>query len=164
MTALILQQEICKDIDALLSDRRYKAPDGEPSGPKCYRQFSPKRESEDDDDPFPYIEVRIAGGKIPDGESPQQVQVFLIIGVFDDDLQNNGTDAVMEMIDVIQKHYEETPLLAEKFVCDTENSPIQWDLQEEESFPYFFGIMSLVFSIPAPRRVPVGNKKVEVLV
>ena len=164
MTANDLQKEIQKDLEALLADRRYETPAGEKAAVQVFRQFVPKRASEEDDDPFPYIEVRIAGGRLPNQESPEKVQVFLIIGIYDDDHENNGMESVMEIIHVIKVHYEETPLLAGKFVCDTEESPIEWDLQEEDSWPYFFGIMSLVFDIPAPRRVPVTNKKAQVLV
>ena len=164
MTALDLQKEIQNDLEALLANRRYKTPDGGFAAPQIFRQFVPKRASEEDDDPFPYIEVRIAGARLPNQESPEKVQVFLIIGIYDDDHENNGMDSVMEIIHVIKTHYEETPRLAGVFVCDTEESPIEWDLQEEESWPYFFGVMSLVFNIPAPRRVPVTNKKAQVLV
>lgn len=170
MTARDLQNEIVKDLKALLTNRQYQTPDGGVSSPNVFRQFIPKREVMgdpaliDDEDPFPYIEVRIAGGTIPDSQSAQQVQVFLIIGIYDNRRENIGSDHVMEIIEVIQQHYIENPLLAGKFTCDTEDHPIQWDLQEEESWPYFFGIMALTFNIPAPRRLPVGNQKARMLV
>lgn len=164
MTARDLQNEIVKDLKALLTNRQYQTPDGGVSAPNVFRQFIPKHEREEEEDPFPYIEVRIAGGTISDSQSAQQVQVFLIIGIYDSRHENIGSDHVMEIIEVIQQHYIEKPLLAGKFTCDTEDHPIQWDLQEEESWPYFFGIMALTFNIPAPNRLPVGNQKVRMLV
>ena len=164
MTPRKLQKAIQADLEELLAKRLFKTPDGEKAAPKVYRQFVPKRASEEDEDPFPYIEVRIAGGNQKDQSSALKVQVFLVIGIYDDDHENNGSDSVLEIIEVIQSHYEQTPLLAGQFVCDTEESPIEWDLQEEESWPYFFGIMSLVFSTPGSRRTPVKNARVEALV
>ena len=164
MTPRTLQKAIQTDLEDLLANRLFKTPDGGKAAPKAYRQFLPYRESDEDEDPFPYIEVRIAGGNQKDQSSALKVQVFLVIGIYDDDHENNGSDSVLEIIEVIQKHYEETPLLAGQFVCDTEESPIEWDLQEEQSWPYFFGIMSLVFSTPASRRTPVKNAKAEALV
>lgn len=164
MTARDLQNEIVKDLKALLTNRQYQTPDGGVSSPNVFRQFIPKREREEEEDPFPYIEVRIADGTIPDSQSAQQVQVFLIIGIYDSRHENIGSDHVMEIIEVIQQHYIEKPLLAGKFTCDTEDHPIQWNLQEEESWPYFFGIMALTFNIPAPNRLPVGNQKARMLV
>lgn len=164
MTARDLQNEIVKDLKALLANRQYQTPEGGQSAPNVFRQFIPKRERDDDEDPFPYIEVRIAEMKIPDHESAQQVQVFFLVGIYDNRKENHGTDHVMEIIEVIQQHYIENPLLAGKYVCDTENNPIQCAFQEEESWPYFFGIMALTFNIPAPNRLPVGNQKARMLV
>ena len=52
-----------------------------------------------------------------------------------------------EIIERIQQHYEETPALKE-FVCA---DPFNWALQDEPSYPYFYGAVNLVFHAPAPR-------------
>jgi hypothetical protein len=45
-------------------------------------------------------------------------------------------------------HYQETSLLAGQFVCQ---EPFEWALQEEESYPYYFGACQLTFAMQAPR-------------
>ena len=56
---------------------------------------------------------------------------------------------MLEILEVIQQHYEETPLLDGQFVF---TDPFNWALQDEESYPYFFGAANLNFELPAPRR------------
>ena len=74
--------------------------------------------------------------------------MILLIGIFDDDPKNQGHEAVLEIIERIQMHYQETPLLAGQFVCQ---DPFEWALQEEESYPYYFGACQLTFAMQAPR-------------
>ena len=149
MNALKLQDAIVSDLQRLFEKRRYKTPDGETAAVSVFAQNLPKRESEDEDDPFPYIIVRLDSGDIENQASACKVSVFLLVGVFDDDKQNQGHKTVLEMVEAIQRHYEETPLLNSQFVF---TDPFHWALQDEESYPYFFGGIEISFDIPAPRR------------
>ena len=74
--------------------------------------------------------------------------VILVIGIYDDNPANQGHKAVLEIIERIQAHYEGTPLLAGQFVFD---DPFNWVLQDEQSWPYFYGACNLTFKLPAPR-------------
>ena len=112
-----------------------------------YPQFLPQLESDDDTDPFPYIIVRIDSGGIETQTDPHKISVILVIGIFEDSLENEGHESVLEIIERIQQHYEETPALKE-FVCA---DPFNWALQDEPSYPYFYGAVNLVFHAPAPR-------------
>ena len=56
------------------------------------------------------------------------------------------------MMNIIQKIYErfaKNAILAKKYEC---TMPIEWALQDEESFPYFFGGMALQFETIRIRR------------
>lgn len=149
MNARILQDALVADLQKLLKNRRYKTPDGGTAALSVFSQNLPKRVSEDDDDPFPYIIARIDSGDIDTQTDPYKVAVFLLIGIFDDDAKNQGHRAVLEIMEVIQQHYEETPLLDGQF---TFTDPFHWALQDEESYPYFFGGVEVNFALPAPRR------------
>lgn len=149
MNARILQDALVVDLQKLFHNRRYKTPGGGFSALSVFSQNLPKRESEDEDDPFPYIIARINGGDIEDQTTPCKVSVFLLIGIFDDDVENQGHRAVLEIMEVIQEHYEGTPLLDGQFVF---TDPFHWALQDEESYPYFFGGVEITFDVPAPRR------------
>lgn len=148
MNALILQNAIVSDLKNLFKDRRYSSPTGT-SAVSVFPQNLPKRESEDDDDPFPYIIVRLDAGKIESQTDAYTVAVLLLIGAYSDDASNQGHQSVLEIMETIQRHYEEKPSLAEQFVF---TDPFHWALQDEESYPYFFGAVSMSFNLPAPRR------------
>lgn len=149
MNALKLQDAIVNDLQKLFSKRKYLTPDEETAAVSVFAQNLPKRDSEDDDGPFPYIIVRLDSGDIESQTSDYKVSVFLLVGVFDDGKVNQGHKTVLEMIELIQRHYEETPLLDGQFVF---TDPIHWALQDEESYPYFFGGVEISFNVPAPRR------------
>ena len=149
MNARILQDALVDDLKELFKNRRYDTPAGGTTALSVFPQNLPKRESEDDDDPFPYIIVRIDSGGIETQTDPHKVAVLLLIGFYDDGAENQGHRGVLEILEVIQQHYEETPLLAGQFVF---KDPFNWALQDEESYPYFFGAANLNFELPAPRR------------
>lgn len=118
------------------------------AAPKAYEQFLPKRRTQDAEDPFPYVIVRIDSGGIDTQTDPHKVAVILVIGIYDDDPDNQGHKAVLEIIERIQEHYEGTPLLAGQFTFD---DPFNWALQDEQSWPYFYGACNLTFKLPPPR-------------
>ena len=149
MTARELQDALVADLMRLFKSRRYKTPYGAKGALSFFAQNLPKRQSEYDDDPFPYVIVRLDSGAIDTQTDPHKVAVVLLVGVYDDGLDNQGHRTVLEIMEMIQKHYEEKPLLAKQFVfCD----PFRWVLQDEESYPYFFGAAEVTFELPAPRR------------
>lgn len=149
MNARVLQDAIVEDLNALLKTRLFKVPGGGTAPLTFYPQNLPKRASDEDPDPVPYGIVRLDTGNIQTQTDPYKVAVILLLGVFDDDLSNQGHRAVLEILELIQQHYEETPLLAGQFVFE---DPFNWVLQDEESYPYFFGAANLIFKVPAPRR------------
>lgn len=154
MTALMLQDEIIADLTELFKDRRYESTYEKYAVPvqrpvTFAAQQLPKRQSEDEDDPFPYVIVRLDSGGIENQTSPHKVAVVLLAGVVDHRPENQGHRAVLEIIELIQRHYEESPLLPSgaRFT-----DPFEWALQDEESYPYFFGAAKLSFELCAPRR------------
>ena len=149
MTARELQDALVADLRTLFAGRRYKTPGDQMSAVSVFAQNVPKRVSEDDEDPFPFIVVRIVEGGIDSQTDPHKVSVYILVGVYDDNAENQGHRTVLEMIELIQMHYEGTPLLDGKFVF---TDPFHWALQDEDSYPYFYGGVEITFNAPAPRR------------
>ncbi len=148
MTPLILQDAIKADLETLFMHRRFRAPSGDPTPIHVFRQHVPKLQSENDEDPYPYIIVRLDSGGSDAMAAPHKVAVLLLIGVYYDFTDNTGDDVVLEIIETIQHHYAESPGLNGMFRCVP---PFAWTLQDEESFPYFFGGINLTWEIPAIR-------------
>ncbi len=149
MTARFLQDALVAALAELFKERVYKTPGGDTAPVSVFAQNLPKRKSEEDDDPFPYIIVRLSEGGITTQTDPHKVEVVLLVGIFDDDLSNQGHRAVLEILETIQHHFEEVPLLDGQFVFV---DPFEWALQDEESYPYFFGAAKMAFNLPATRR------------
>lgn len=156
MNARILQDAMVVDLAELFKNRRYKKPGGSSAAMSVFSQALPKQQTADETetetvtefDPFPYTIVRIDSGLIETQTDPYKVSLLLLLGVFDDDPNNQGHRTILEMIELIQQHYEEHPDLAGMFVF---TDPFSWALQDEDSFPYFFGGIEITFKVPAPR-------------
>lgn len=155
MNARELQSGIVADLNELFKDSLYKTPSGEMGKPSFFKQFLPKRKSEDDDDPFPYGIVRLDNGAIAGTTESHQVGIIILVGIFDDALENQGHGAVLEIMEKIQEHYQREPVVKDlngrmmgRIDPDT---PVSWALQDEESYPFFFGGLNLTFDLPAPR-------------
>lgn len=149
MTATILQEELVEELGNIFKDDLFKNSLGEYVKLNIYEQQLPIRGDEDAPDPMPYIIVRIETGSTKSGTDPQEVLVTLLFGYFDDDPQNNGHKGVLGMIQKIHERFEKQPMLANQFMFQ---DPFDWALQDEESFPYFFGAASMTFKTAAIRK------------
>lgn len=149
MTATILQEELVKELEAVFKGDLFKNSLGEYVKLNIYEQQLPIREDEDAPDPMPYIIVRIETGSTKSGTDPQEVLVTMLFGYFDDSPENNGHKGVLGMIQKVHERFEKQPMLANQFMFQ---DPFDWALQDEESFPYFFGAASMTFKTAAIRK------------
>lgn len=164
MNARELQWALVEDLEAHFSDKFYKTPNHTMEHPRAYAQHFLPRDAQTGDDPFPFIQVHLRSGGIASSTEPHKITVLLMIGIFDDgtadfrepspvgeqwDNRNFGVMAVMEIIEGIQEHYEKYPTLGKgSFRYD---GPFQWELDDEPTYPYFYGMCELSFSTWAPR-------------
>ena len=167
MIATFLQSELTEELRKIFSDFRLKNPQGDSSGIKIFEQLLPMSESGESEvippevlenglaeeqtipDPYPYIIVRIEDGEIKDEDSAQEVNVTLLIGVYEPDYDKQGHKDILNIIAKVYERFAKIPILNGKY---TIQYPILWTLQEEESYPYYFGGMTLIFEIAALRR------------
>lgn len=167
MTAGSLQSELAEELRKILKEFRLKDLEGNFSRINIFEQYlpipGPKKqdnippellenglaEEETDPEPFPYIIVRISEGEIEDADSAQMVSLILIIGVCDTDYERQGCKDILNIIAKIYERFAKMPVLNGKY---TIQYPIEWALQEEESYPVYFGGMALTFETAAIRR------------
>ena len=174
MNARELQTVVKDDLQALFEGRTYNAPPPKIQGTPEFNleEYDPEKPPEEPaadpimeklgvyeqdlpirekgaDDPFPYIIVRLSKGGIATPVAPHKVDIFLLIGIYDNDKRNIGHKTVLEIIEDIQKHYEKHPTLCGGAFQFTD--PFTWVLQDEPSYPYFYGGCNLSFSLAAPR-------------
>jgi len=106
-------------------------------------------ELENPEDPFPYAIVRITEGKIEQIDDNQAVTMLIILGVYDKAKENQGHRDILHMIQKIEERFGKNAILAERYECVM---PINWVLQDEESYPYFIGGLTLNFETLGIRR------------
>ena len=143
-----LHTALLDDLEDLFKGRPFKTPHNTMEVPKAYPQDLPPKDARSEEDPFPYIIVRLDQGGVDTPTDPHKARVILVIGIYDDfrepppedgewDNRNFGTMAVLEVIERIQEHYEKQPsLCGGKFYFD---GPFHWALQDETSYPYYIG-------------------------
>lgn len=153
MTAEMLQEELCREIKNIFDGTLFKEPTGQRIPINVFEQNLSIRESDEEPDPIPYVIVRVETGTIKGGTDPQEVLVTMLIGYFDDNTENNGHKGVLGIIQKIQERFMKEPMLANQFMyMNDELHPFDWALQDEESYPYYFGAASMTFKTAAIRK------------
>lgn len=170
MVATLLQDDLVEELKLIFKDLRYKTPGGELSEINVFSQAlpipgpaePPEGESPEyleeglgatdpvkEEDPYPYAIVRIEDGKIETIDGNQAVTVLIILGAYNDSLENQGHKDILNMIQRIYERFAKNAILAQKYELI---HPISWSLQEEESYPYFIGGVALTFNTLEIRR------------
>ena len=120
-------------------------------GATGYRQQLPRivQDDEDTDQFFPYFIVRIETGHTPSDNEPWDVTVDILLGIFDDDTQNDGHVVIADMIQKITDYFVAYPLLDHKYRALQD---MDFALQDEDTYPYFFGGIEMKFWVQKARR------------
>ena len=148
MVALDFQAELVKEIETITSHIVYKTADGgTKTGVTAYNQQLPQV-TEDEEDAsafFPYAIVRLVDGETQDDDDCWAVKTDILIGCYDESNDTNGHLDVLTTIQKICDRFAKKPLLASKYMA---NQHIQWGLQDEDTYPYFFGGVEITFFLP----------------
>lgn len=150
MTPLELQDELVAEMTKILDGYLYKTPAGERVPINVFAQSIPVNETDEDEDPVPYIIVRLNSGEDKGGrDSFNTVKLVVIIGIYDDGVYAQGHRDVMNIIQKVYERFYKNPNLNGKAVYTGE---FDWAMQEDTYYPYSFGACSMTFNIAAIRR------------
>lgn len=147
MTAYALQDDLIEEISDLLKDITTENTIGETvDGVTGYAQRLPEiAESEEDASQlFPYFIVRISDGTTEDDEEPWMVTINVLLGVCDWDKSGAGFRHILNMIQRITDRFISEPLLKNRYRASQE---MNWALQEEDSYPFYFGGIEMKFEV-----------------
>ena len=97
----------------------------------------------------PWCVVKIGTGEIPGINEMQNVNVAVCFGIFDDDTRNQGHQDILNLIQKTYERFAVNPILAGQYTC---TGSFEWALQEEDTFPYFFGAIGTEFKFQGYRR------------
>lgn len=141
--------DLVSELQDLFTEAKFKTIDDKLKTISVYKQALPIPSSEKEPEPFPYIVVRtVDGGTTAPGKA-EVVRVLLMIGIYDDNIQNQGYSDLMNVIEKIKNHFEEFPLLKCKYNrLTSESYPLKWTLAEEDTYPYYFAGIEMSFAMP----------------
>lgn len=155
MTPLQLQTDLVTEVEKILKDVVTNDTAGEKVvGVKGYEHRLPLITSDDEDESqfFPYFIVRLSEGKTEDDDHAWLVTVDILLGVCENDKDVPGYKSIMIMMQRITDRFAEEPLLNNMFRAEQD---IQWALQDEDTYPFYFGGVEIKFRVPKTgRRIP----------
>lgn len=147
MTFKDLQDDLITEVEGVLKDMRTKNTAGdEVVGIKGYPHMLPiiHADEEDVDQFFPYFIVRYDSGKTEDDDDCWHVATNVIIAVHDD-RPAGGHEHILVAIQRIVDRFAWDPQFAKKYRVDQK---IQWAVQEDDTYPFYYGAVALTISAP----------------
>lgn len=149
MTAIDLQNELMAEMEALFSGWLFIQPRQDDAADTVMVPLNVTGQAlpvlDDSTKSIPYLSVAIGRGTQDDADSPENVTVTLTFGIFNDDKDNNGHITILNMIETIRQRFFKDRLLAGKYYLVL---PFDWQLNDEEAWPYFFGGIETHWNIP----------------
>ncbi|PKM72846.1 MAG: hypothetical protein CVU91_07410 [Firmicutes bacterium HGW-Firmicutes-16] len=154
MTPDILEATLAAEITTIFTGYTLKNSDEAAVALNVFVHDIPVIQGDDEGDseappPEPYIVVKATSGNIASEDDPQAVTVVLVICVFDDANERQGHKDILHIIQKVYERFAKNPVLAGKFVL---KYPIDWVLQDEDTYPYYFGGMQLLFECHAIKK------------
>lgn len=126
------------------------------TGLNVYEQNLPvvTDDEEDESQFFPYALVKLETGKTADDDSPWVVATEIHFGICDHSKKNIGHRHIMNMIQDVVDRFAAEPLLNKKFRAEQD---IEWAIQDEDTYPFYFGGVAISFNVPKIGRRESGR-------
>lgn len=169
-TPLFFQKALVEEIKKITSDMRFQNPGGEEllelsvfaqslpipgrkqdAGNQEEYQSIEYSVSETEEAVFncPWCVVKLEGGSIPEINGFQHIEVSICFGVYNPDKDNKGHEELLNLIQRVYQRFACDPLLDRQYTCSGE---FEWALQEEDTYPYYFGAITTTFKFMGYRR------------
>lgn len=147
MTRKDLQDALVKETKELLKDVWAKNSLGEDVQTQVFPQRLPVMTEDEDDETklFPYAIVRLGDAKTARDEDTWHVTVDWLLGVYDDERKGQGHLYILTMIERITDRFIAEPLLDHRYRAEQDMETV---LQDEDTYPFYFGGVEITFSIP----------------
>lgn len=151
MTRKDLQDALVEETKRLLKDVWAKNSLGEDVQVQVFPQRLPVMTEDEDDETklFPYAIVRLGDAKTAGDEDPWHVTVDWLLGVHDNSVDGQGHIHILTMIERITNRFIAEPWLNNIYRADQR---ITTALQDEDTYPFYFGGVEITFSIPKTGR------------
>lgn len=149
-TPQLCQDALIETLEELFKGMKYNGQQGR-KPLRIYKQDLPITENNDSDvdtdaAAAPYVVVRMTGGQIEDEKSPQKVEFSLVICAYDLGNAREGYQDVANIKEDIIQRFCTRPYFGDVF---TVLKPIVWAMQQDDTYPYYFGACNLTCTAPA---------------
>lgn len=115
MTAEFAADALAADLEELFAGQLFQSSAGEKRPMQVHVNDLPVRTGNDEDRsqdaPEPYIIVRIGEGTIPEGDAAQEVQIVLVVALYDDRPDRQGYRDLLHIIQEIAARYCKNPVI-----------------------------------------------------
>lgn len=158
MIPIGLQTTLESRLKDLFANKRFPTPSGTDATISIHKQRLPEKMSEEDS-PFPFIIVKMIEGSGQTDDVQPLSKIGLIIGTYDvyeaSGISTNigYTDLVRVMND-IEEDLIKKPVIDGKYELEL---PLKWRINEEDTDPYFIGVLELDFATPNHTRTDVES-------
>lgn len=160
MTAEFAADALAADLEDLFAGQLYRSSAGEKRAIRYFVNDLPVATGNDEDRSQdaqePYIIARIMEGTIPEGDAAQEVQIVLVICLYDDRPDRQGYRDVLHIIHEITARYCKNPVIrlrpgsaGARGGPYTVKKPIQWAIwNDSKAHPYYLGAVEFKLEIP----------------
>lgn len=150
MTRKEFLDALADDIKHSLRDVYTKTISGKEAPVAVYKNSLPIVTEDEDDESkfFPYAVVRLSESSTDEGK-PWLQKVYILLGVYDDDIMGGGYMHILTMIERITNRFLEEPLLDHKYIAE---AAMNTAIQDEDTYPYYFGAIEMSFNLPKIER------------
>lgn len=150
MTPVQLIEDIEKELKKVLEHIRLPSPLGEDTVINIFQYGLPiEKTQEDAKRKFPYVLILPKEGDTGEITEPQKVNIQLLIGIFENGLENQGKKWVLNIINDITERFLKEPILNGRYYADEK---MNWVIDTEEEYPYHYGAMWITFNTATFRR------------
>lgn len=160
MTAEFAADALAADLEDLFAGQLYRSSAGEKRAIRYFVNDLPVATGNDEDRgehaQEPYIVARITEGNIPEGDAAQEVQIILVICLYDDRPDRQGYRDLLHIIQEIAARYCKNPVIrirpgsaGARGGPYTVKKPIQWAIwNDTKAHPYYLGAVEFQLEIP----------------
>lgn len=159
MTAEFAADALAADLEDLFAGQLYRSSAGEKRAIRVHVNDLPVPTGNDEDRSQdaqePYIIARITEGTIPEEDAAQEVQIILVICLYDDRPDRQGYRDLLHIIQEITARYCKNPVIrlrpgsaGARGGPYTVKKPIGWSVQNQPTTPYYYGIVEFSLEIP----------------
>lgn len=150
MTKKEFLDALAEDVKHTLRDVYTKTITGNEAAVSVFKNRLPIVTEDEDDESkfFPYAVVRLSEATT-DEEQPWIQKVYILLGVYDDSLMGEGYLHILTMMERITNRFIMEPLLDKKYRAQPQ---INTDIQDEDTYPYYFGAIEMSFKLPKIER------------